>query len=240
MIIYPAIDIKEGKVVRLHQGKFDEVTEYSESPVDMAKKWQEEGAEWLHVVDLDGALSGETKNHETVLEIAKAVDIPVQTGGGIRSIDTVANLIDGGVKRVILGTKVIEDQEFFKDVLDHWKENIAVSLDCSRGFVVQRGWTTMSDVKAVDLVKELEKMGLSCLIYTDIARDGTMRGPNLHGLIEILHATNIPVIASGGISSLEDIKALAALADEGVSGAITGKAIYEGALNLKEAIEHAH
>ncbi len=237
MIIFPAIDIKEGNVVRLVQGKFDEVTEYSGSPVGMAKLWKDKGAEWLHVVDLDGAKTGEMQNTEKIIEIAQEVDIPVQVGGGIRTEEDIQKLLDGGVARVILGTKIIEDRAFLKKILGQWADKIAVSLDCSDGMVAQRGWTTTSDIKAIDFVKELEALGLSCLIYTDIARDGMLTGPNFEGLTELAETTNIPIIASGGISNIEDIKELLTVEDKGVFGAITGRAIYEGKLDLKEALE---
>jgi len=237
MIIFPAIDIKEGNVVRLAQGKFDEVTEYSGAPVAMAKLWEEKGAQWLHVVDLDGAKTGEMQNIDTILHIAESVNIPVQTGGGIRKKKDIQRLLEGGIARVILGTKIIEDRTFLKEILDQWKDKIAVSLDCSNGMVAQRGWTSTTNLKAIDFVKDLEALGLSCLIYTDIARDGMLTGPNLESLTELAEATDIPIIASGGISDIGDIKKLLAMQDKGIIGAITGRAIYEGKLDLKEALE---
>ena len=237
MIIFPAIDIKTGRVVRLSQGKFDQVTEYSKDPLMIAQKWKRLGATWLHVVDLDGAQTGEMSNINIVLEIAKFINIPIQVGGGIRRKDHIVRLLEGHVARIILGTKVVEDRTFLKDVLTLWPKKIAVSLDCHNGMVAQRGWTTTSNIKAVDLVKELEAMGLTCLIYTDIARDGMLSGPNLNELKNILSTTKIPVIASGGISSLQDIENLLALKSSGLIGAITGKAIYEGKLQLEEAIK---
>jgi phosphoribosylformimino-5-aminoimidazole carboxamide ribotide isomerase len=237
VIIFPAIDIKEGNVVRLLQGKFDEVTEYSGAPVAMAKLWEEKGAQWLHVVDLDGAKTGEMQNLDTIVKIARSVHIPVQTGGGIRREEDIKNLLDRGIARVILGTKVIEDRTFLKDMIQRWKDKIAVSMDCSNGMVAERGWTETSDLKATDFVKELETLGLSCLIYTDISRDGMLSGPNFEALKELAGITSIPIIASGGISSIEDIRQLLDLQDQGVIGVITGRAIYEGKLDLKEALE---
>ncbi|HQP10221.1 MAG TPA: 1-(5-phosphoribosyl)-5-[(5-phosphoribosylamino)methylideneamino]imidazole-4-carboxamide isomerase [Candidatus Omnitrophota bacterium] len=236
MIIFPAIDIKEGKVVRLMQGNFNEVTEYSGSPVAMAKLWQAKGAPWLHVIDLDGAQTGQTQNTDKIIDIAQSVSIPVQTGGGIRAKKDIEKLLNGGVARVILGTKGVEDLAFLKEVIGQWQEKIAVSLDCSNGIIAQRGWTETSGLKATDFVKELEKLGLSCLIYTDISRDGMMSGPNVEALTELAETTTIPIIASGGISKIDDIKALLAIEDKGIFGIITGKAIYEGKLNLKEAL----
>lgn len=237
MIIFPAIDIKEGNVVRLLQGNFDEVTEYSGSPAAMAKLWEGKGAQWLHVVDLDGAKTGEMQNRDTILKIAKSVHIPVQTGGGIRTEDDIQRLLDGGIARVILGTKVIEDRSFLKNIIRRWNDQIAVSLDCANGMVAERGWTSTSNLKAVDFVRELEALGLSCLIYTDIARDGMMSGPDLDGLTQLAQATRIPIIASGGISDIGDIRKLLAMEGTGIIGAITGRAIYEGKLDLKEALE---
>lgn len=236
MIIFPAIDIKEGNVVRLSQGKFDEITEYSGDPVAMAKLWEEKGAQWLHVVDLDGAQSGRMQNVETILKIAQSAHIPIQVGGGIRAHEDIKKLIDGKVARVILGTKVIEDRAFLKAVLKRWDDKIAVSLDCANGLVAQRGWTSTSNIKATDFVKDLEAAGVKCLIYTDIARDGMLSGPNLDGLTEIASTTSIPVIASGGISNIDDIRRLINLQEKGIIGAITGRAIYEGKLDLKEAL----
>ena len=237
MIIFPAIDIKEGKVVRLAQGKFDEVTEYSGSPVATAKIWADKGAQWLHVVDLDGARAGDMRNIEIILSIARSAAIPIQCGGGIRTKEQIRNLLEGGVRRVILGTKAIEDRTFLKEILGQWHDRIAVSLDCSRGKVAQRGWTETLNIKAVDLARELEALGLGCLIYTDISRDGMLRGPNIEGLTEIADAINIPLIASGGISGIDDIKSLMAIQDKGIIGAIVGRAIYEGKLDFKEALK---
>ena len=236
MIIFPAIDIKGGKVVRLFQGKFDEVTEYSGDPLVVARKWHQQGAKWLHVVDLDGAKTGEMHNRDTIITIAKQVKVPIQVGGGIRSREDIQRLIDGGVARVILGTRVISDREFLLEVLTRWKKKIAISLDCSRGYVAQRGWTESSDVKAVDFVKSLDGLNLACLIYTDIARDGMMTGPDILGLRGLLSMTKIPIIASGGVASVDDLKKLLELESEGLLGAIIGKAIYEGRVNLEEAI----
>lgn len=236
MIIFPAIDIQGGKVVRLMQGKFDEVTHYSDDPLAMAERWVDLGAQWLHLVDLDGAKSGRITNMETVLRVAQAVPVPVQMGGGIRTKEDIAQLIEGGVSRVILGTKVVEDTTFLLDMLSAWNEKIAVSLDCVDGKVTRLGWTATSDILAVDFARELELLGLKCLIYTDVARDGMLTGPNYEQLKALLDATKIPVIASGGIANLDDIKKLKSLESRGVIGAITGKAIYEGKLDLKEAL----
>ena len=236
MIVIPAIDIKDGKVVRLSQGKFDEVTIYSSDPVAIAQKWETNGAAWLHVVDLDGAEKGRVKNLDIIAQIVKSVKIPIQMGGGIRTRNDIEKLLSFGVTRVILGTKVVEDKEFFKSVLHDLPNRVIVSLDCSRGMVTQKGWTSVSNLKATDFAKELEALGLSCLIYTDIARDGTLRGPNLDSIKKLLEVVKIPVISSGGISALEDIAKLKALEPQGLMGVIVGKALYERSFYLKDAI----
>ncbi|HOW36266.1 MAG TPA: 1-(5-phosphoribosyl)-5-[(5-phosphoribosylamino)methylideneamino]imidazole-4-carboxamide isomerase [Candidatus Omnitrophota bacterium] len=237
MIIFPAIDIKEGKVVRLSQGKFHESTIYSSDPVLIARKWASSGAAWLHVIDLDGAEQGEIKNLAAIEKIVKSVKIPVQMGGGIRTHDDIARLFACGVARVILGTKAVENRESLKKLLEEWPEKIIVSLDCSRGIVTQKGWTAVSNLRGDAFAKELEQIGLKTLIYTDIARDGTLTGPNIKGIAEILKAVKIPVIASGGISQLDDIIALKELEPNGLNGIIIGKALYEGRFELTDAIK---
>ena len=237
MIIFPAIDIKEGKVVRLRQGEFSKVTEYSSDPVAIAQKWVDQGAQWLHVVDLDGAQTGEIKNFGVIVKIAKSVKVAVQVGGGIRRWEEIEKFFDNGIQRVILGTKVIEDRSFLKDILAQWSTKIAVSLDCQDGMVAQRGWTTVTDLKGTDLAKELETLGLQYLIFTDIKRDGMLQGPNFAALEEILQTVKkTAVIASGGVANLGDIERLLPLKVKGLLGVITGKAIYEGTLDLKSAM----
>jgi phosphoribosylformimino-5-aminoimidazole carboxamide ribotide isomerase len=236
MILIPAIDIKGGKVVRLFQGKFSEVTEYAEDPVEVAKKWESLGAKWLHLVDLDGAQTGHMTNSPSFMAIIKEVGIPIQIGGGIRSFEAVDQLIDIGVSRIILGTKAIEDRAFLKEIIKDYGDKICVSLDCSNGFVTGHGWVSVTDIKATDLVHELEDMGLQWLVYTDIARDGALAGPNFEQIQTILNTVKkINVIASGGVSSLEDVRKLALM--KGVAAAITGKAIYEGKLDFEQAVK---
>ena len=237
MMIIPAIDIKDGKVVRLFRGNFENSTVYSDDPVAIAQKWEAAGASMLHVVDLDGALTGFCKNFEIISLMVTSVRIPIQLGGGIRSQYDIARFIAGGISRVILGTKAIQSREFLKQVLAQWKEKIILSLDCANGILAEQGWTKVSNLKATDFAKEIEPLGVSCLIYTDIARDGTLSGPNINGIEELLKAVKIPVIASGGISNIDDIKNLLKLEAQGLTGIITGKAIYEGHLDLKEAIQ---
>lgn len=237
MIIIPAIDIKAGKVVRLSQGKFHEVTIYSERPTLVAKEWEAAGATLLHVVDLDGAEKGKIENLDIIAGIAKTVNIPIQMGGGIRTKEDIKKVLASGVRRVVLGTKVIEDKEFLKEILSQWGEKILVSLDCSRGIVAKQGWTSVSTLKAEDFAKELASLGLKTLVYTDIARDGTLRGPNIDGIKNILDAVAISVIASGGISELSDIKKLVDLNAAHLAGVIVGKALYEHRFSLQDAIK---
>jgi phosphoribosylformimino-5-aminoimidazole carboxamide ribotide isomerase len=236
MILIPAIDIKEGQVVRLYQGNFGKQTDYDPYPLMAAKRWRDMGAQWLHLVDLDGAKNGVMSNKGHIIYIAKKVDVSVQAGGGIRDKQTVEDLIKAGVKRVILGTKAIEDHKFLKDMLDLYGEKICVSLDCSNGFVTDHGWVTVTKIKAIDLALEFEGLGLQWMVYTDIARDGVLGGPNFDQ-IQVMHDTvkKINLIASGGIATIEDVRKLAAM--KGVAAAITGKAIYEGKLDFKEALK---
>lgn len=237
MIIFPAIDIKEGKVVRLMQGKFDQVTEYAQDPAAIAKEWEFQGAQYLHVVDLDGAKHGKVTNWDAIQSIITAVTIPIQVGGGIRTELDVNQLMEMGVDRVILGTQAINNQALLQHFIAKWQSHVAVSVDASNGLVTKLGWTESTDIRAVDFARKLENLGLKCLIFTDIARDGMLTGPNIQRLIEILDAVDIPTIASGGISNIQDIKNLKKLENQGLMGAITGKAIYEGTLDLKEALQ---
>ena len=236
MILFPAIDLKNGKVVRLLQGRFDDVTQYATNPVTMAQKWESLGAQWLHLVDLDGAQTGQMNNMEWIFNIVRSVKIPVQVGGGVRSLETIEKLIDGGVSRVILGTRVVEDETFLSDALVKWPDQIAVSLDHSGGYVVTRGWAVMSQWLIIDLAKKLEQLGLKYLISTNVAMDGMLQGPDFEGLKELLDSVGISVIASGGISSLDDLKKLMKMNKKNLLGAVTGKAIYEGKLDFSEAV----
>lgn len=237
MILFPAVDIKNGKVVRLLQGNFDDVTEYSTDPITVAKKWESLGARWLHLVDLDGAQTGEMNNFHWITAIAKAVKIPVQAGGGVRTEEAVERLITAGVSRVILGTRVVEDEKFLNIALSRWPQNIAVSLDYFGGIVVTRGWAVMSQWPVIDLAKKFEAAGLKYLICTNVQQDGTLKGPDFEGLQQIAQAVKMSVIASGGISSMDDVKKLMATKTDNLIGAITGKAIYEGKLDFSEAVK---
>ena len=237
MLIIPAIDIKDGKVVRLFKGQFDKVTEYGADPLEMAKRWENMGARYLHVVDLDGAKSGTRVNRDVIKRIAKDDNILIEVGGGVRTREDIDDLLGAGVSRVVIGSKVIEDRNFVVDILQSFNTGLAVSLDCSEGFVAQHGWVETSKIKGVDLAKDLASMGLKYVIYTDIARDGTLAGPNIDGLKEMLAIEDLEVIASGGIKDVNDIKVLMELRAKNLFGVITGKAIYEGTLNLKEAFK---
>jgi len=238
MIVIPAIDIMNGKVVRLRQGNFDEITQYSNDPLEVAKHWSKQGAEWLHIVDLDGARTGEMKHFDIIKTIAQEVPAKIQAGGGIREREQIKNLLNAGVERVVLGTQAVE----FPGIMNNFPYQIshfAVSVDCSKGKVTTKGWTSETDIKAYLFVDKLIKVyGLQYLIYTDIKTDGMLMGPNFAALEELLDTVDISVIASGGIASLEDIKKLLSLAKKkpNLIGVITGKALYEGRLDLKEAI----
>lgn len=239
MIVIPAIDLKDGRCVRLEQGKMDKDTVYGDNPADMAVKWAECGAERLHVVDLNGAFAGEPKNLEAIKAIVAAVNIPVQVGGGIRDISTMERLFDLGVERLILGTSACQNPELVKEACKKFPDGIIAGIDASNGMVAIKGWAEITAKDALDLAREMEEAGVSAIIYTDISRDGMMKGPNLNTIKRMADAVNIPVIASGGVSSLRDIRNLKILEVAGVAGVITGKAIYSGALDLKKAIEVA-
>jgi len=236
MLVIPAIDLKAGQCVRLEQGLMDKATVYGRDPAAQALAWQEQGAELLHLVDLDGAFAGVPKNREAISAIVSALDIPVQIGGGIRDLDTIAAYLELGIKRVILGTVAKENPALVKESCRRFPGAIVVGIDARDGFVAVRGWADVTEKKASELAKEMEDYGVKAIIYTDIARDGMMQGPNIGTTGELARSISIPVIASGGVSCLQDIQNLMQLEEDGVVGAITGKAIYSGALNLREAI----
>ena len=237
MIVIPAIDIKGGKVVRLIQGEAEKETAYPGSPVEMAEKWASFGAEMLHIVDLDGAFQGELKNLRSVSEIAKAVDIKIEMGGGIRNIETIERVLDTGVRKVCVGTKAI-DRKFLAAVSkSNFREMVVVSVDAREGLVHTKGWVEKTDITAADLVKEVAKFGITTVNYTDISKDGMLEGPNIASLKALLSLAALDIIASGGISTIEDVKKLKALEKDGLKGIIIGKALYEGKIDLSEAIE---
>jgi len=239
MKIYPAIDILGGKAVRLRQGRADEATVYGD-PVEMALKWTRGGAEWLHTVDLDGAFAGEPRNSETLRAIRAALpEVRMQAGGGIRTLSSLEALLGAGVDRVVLGTAAVEDQRFVTAALARHGKQIAIGIDAKNGSVKVAGWTADSNVGAIDLARRLEDLGARLVIYTDISRDGVMTGPNIESTLEMLNRTGLSVIASGGVSSIEDIEQLAALNHDRLDGVIIGKALYEGRFQIEDALAYA-
>ena len=237
MDVIPAIDLLDGHCVRLYQGDYDQSEVFSKDPVAMAQHWESFGSNWLHVVDLDGAKSGEPVNFSTIAKIVKALKIPVQVGGGLRTRDRVAALLDLGVQRAILGTVAIENPALVESLCQEFPGKIVVGIDARNGKVATRGWKETSTVDAIPLGKSMAEAGACAIIYTDIQRDGTLSGPNIDQLREMAQALDIPVIASGGVSSIADLLNLTRLEPAGVTGAIVGKAIYTDNINLKEAIQ---
>ena len=236
MLLIPAIDIKDGKCVRLRQGRMDDVTVYAENPLDMAKRWVDAGARRLHLVDLDGALAGNPVNANVVHDIAETFpDIPIQIGGGIRDADTIQAYLDAGVNYVIIGTKAVTAPHFVSDVCLEFPGHIIVGLDAKNGKVATDGWSKLSHHDVNDMAKHFEDDGVVSIIFTDIGRDGMMNSVNTEATVELCKHITIPVIASGGISNLDDIRSLSEVAEEGIEGAITGRAIYEGTLDFAEA-----
>ncbi|OGW56732.1 MAG: 1-(5-phosphoribosyl)-5-[(5-phosphoribosylamino)methylideneamino]imidazole-4-carboxamide isomerase [Nitrospirae bacterium RBG_16_43_8] len=237
MFVIPAIDLKNGQCVRLLQGKEDAVTIYSNDPASTAKRWEECGAKFLHVVDLDGAFTGSQKNLDAIIKIRESVSINIEVGGGIRDIKKIDSLISIGINRIILGTAVIEKPSLLKDACGKYPGRILAGIDAKRGRVAVKGWVEVTSTDAKDLAREMEKVGAAGIIYTDISRDGMLAGPNIPAMEEMVETVSIPIIASGGVSSIKDIIALREI--KNLWGMITGKAIYSGAVDLKEAIRIA-
>lgn len=235
--LYPAIDMRNGKCVRLVQGDYDQETIYGDSPLDMARLFANEGAKWIHLVDLDGAKAGKRVNHEHVLSIASSLDVNVQIGGGIRTEEDVAFYLNNGVSRVILGSSAVSNPVFVKKMLAQYGEKIAIGIDARNGFVSTEGWLETSEVKAEELGKELAKEGAEVFIFTDIQMDGMLSGPNVESTVRLAEATGKQVIASGGVSAVGDLQKLSAQKQTGVSGAIIGKALYTKQFTLAEAFE---
>ena len=235
MIIYPAIDLKDGKCVRLRQGDFDKVTVYSENPGDMAKEFVKKGAKFIHMVDLDGAKDGKTTNAEAIKSICEAAgDVPVQLGGGIRTMENVEYVLSLGVSRVILGTAAVKNPDFAKEAAAKFGDKVVVGIDAKDGMVAVEGWIEVSNVSAIDLALKMKSYGIKTVIYTDIETDGMLKGPNLEAMKEMLEKTGMDVIASGGVSEEKDLENLEKC---GVSGAIVGKAIYDGRVDLEKVLK---
>ncbi|MGI6496137.1 MAG: 1-(5-phosphoribosyl)-5-[(5-phosphoribosylamino)methylideneamino]imidazole-4-carboxamide isomerase [Kiritimatiellia bacterium] len=237
MIIFPAIDLKDGHCVRLRQGRADDATVYSDDPVAMARQWEDAGAEALHVVDLDGAFQGGPRHAELIARIVAAIRIPVQVGGGLRTDDDVARLLDAGARRAILGTRALDDPDALARLVARFGGGrIAVGIDARDGLVQVKGWVETSSTSAIDLAKRVESIGVRTLVYTDTATDGMLGGPNLQAQDEMCRAVSCQVIASGGVGSAADVQALAALGRPNLRGAIVGKALYDGRTTLAELL----
>lgn len=237
MLIIPALDIKDGHCVRLKQGRMNEATVFSEDPVGMARHWQSEGARRLHLIDLNGAAAGKPKNEAVIRGIVQAVgdSVPVQLGGGIRDLDTIEHYLDLGVSYIIIGTAAVKNPGFLQDAATAFSGHIIVALDAKDGKVAVEGWSKMTGHDVVDLAKKFQDYGVEAVIYTDIGRDGMLSGVNVDATLKLARELRVPVIASGGLTSLEDVKALCKLESEGITGVVTGRAIYQGTLDFKKA-----
>lgn len=235
MQLYPAIDIRNGQCVRLRQGQFHNQEVYSSSPVKVAKQWETQGASFIHLVDLDGALHGHGVNEEVIRDIASAVSVPVQVGGGIRTIKDIENKLNLGVNRVIIGTKAVENPAFIKEAISNFgAERIVIGIDAKNGMVAIEGWEKVSNYNAITLALNMKELGVKTIVYTDISKDGMLQGPNVECTKEMVDMTGLDIIASGGVSSLKDLELVNQV---GVHGAIIGKALYENRINLEEAIQ---
>lgn len=237
MEVIPAIDLLEGRCVRLYQGDYDKAETFNEDPVAVAQQWVAQGATRLHLVDLDGAKKGTPVNRPAIAEIVRSTNVPVQVGGGLRDRQTVADVLALGVDRVILGTVAVEKPDLVEELCKEFPGQIVVGIDARNGKVATRGWLETSEVLATDLAQQMAKLGAAAIIYTDIHRDGTLSGPNIEALREMAAAVDVPVIASGGVSSVTDLLSLLALEPQGVTGVIVGRALYTGDISLKEAIQ---
>lgn len=237
MVIIPAIDVKDGKCVRLAQGDFDRVTTYADNPLDVALTWMQKGAELIHVVDLDGSVAGLPRNANIILEIARKVDVPIQVGGGIRDMETIKFYLNNGVSSVILGTAALQNEEIVRDACQTFPKKIILGIDALEGKVAIRGWTQKTQLNAVDLARRYEKFNVKAIIYTDIKRDGMGTGVNIEATKELAKSVSIPVIASGGVATIADIENLLSVKDCEIYGVIIGRALYTGAVSLEDAIK---
>ena len=236
MIVIPAVDLKDGRCVRLSQGRMDQESIYSEHPVEMARHWESKGAERLHVVDLNGAVMGNPFHRSLIKEIVQSVQIPIEVGGGIRDFTTIEDYLSSGVKWVILGTAAFQNRSLIKEACHHFPERVILGIDAKEGKVAIQGWKEVVSLEAIDLAKQFEGMSLSAIIFTDIERDGMGTGLNFQSTKNLARSTSIPVIASGGVSRIEDIEHLLELEQNGIIGVIIGRALYIGSLDLEEAI----
>ena len=236
MLLIPAIDLKDGKCVRLRQGRMEDDTVFSDNPVEVAGRWVELGAKRIHLVDLDGAFAGKPRNAEVITAIVKAYPhVPVQIGGGIRDEQTIQAYLDAGVEYVIIGTKAVQDPDFVREMAQKYPNHVIVGLDAKDGKVAVNGWAEVSQFDVIELAQQFQENGVVAIIYTDISRDGMMQGVNTEATARLARAITIPVIASGGITNMDDIHALMSVKEDGIMGAITGRAIYEGTLDFAEA-----
>lgn len=237
MIIIPAIDLKDGRCVRLKQGDFSRLTVYSDDPLHVARIWRDAGAERIHVVDLDGSLTGSPRNKDTIRRIVNGVSVAVQVGGGIRNMETIDIYMKMGVSRVILGTTVLKNSNFVREACEIYRSRIILAIDANEGMIAVQGWTEQTSEHAVDVARRFEGLGLDAIVYTDISRDGMETGVNIEATKHFAQSVHVPVIASGGVSDIQDIKKLQSIEKFGIAGVIIGKALYSGAISLKEAID---
>ena len=234
MIIFPAIDIKGGKCVRLIKGDFEKMTSYNKLPIDQAKKYSESGFNNIHIIDLDGALQGKPTNSNVIKEIIKKVKLKIQIGGGIRTFDDVNNWIETGVDRVVMGTAAVENTDLLKTACNKFKNKIAVALDVKDGLIALSGWKKQTNIFAIDFINKIQNFGVSRIIYTDINKDGTKKGPNIKDTIELSSKVKIPLVISGGVSSIEDVKKIKSLNNPSIEGVIVGKSIYDGDIKIND------
>ena len=237
MIIFPAIDIKDGKCVRLLKGDFDKITSYDNLPIDQASIFFKSGFKDIHIVDLDGALLGESRNSNIIKEIIKKVKLRIQIGGGIRNIDSINSWLEIGVDKIVMGTAAIENIDLLKSACKKFKNKIAIALDTRDGLIALSGWKKQTNISALDFLKEIENFGVSRIIYTDINKDGTKKGPNIKDAIELSSKVKVPLVVSGGVSSIDDIKKIKSLNNSNIEGVIVGKSIYDGDIKINDLVE---